>query len=280
MLAGWIRGGAFAQHAQWQEAAERALVQYGRAGWPASTCIGHIAAASYLGPAPVDAAVERCRRLLDDAVDDLAAEAAVTTYLGGLYGMAADFGAAHELAARGRTLYETLGRAPALRRTCAPVEAALARLAGDAEQAAERLEAACSELVESGDTFHVATQAAELAADLVELGRTDAAESWCALAERHCDARDAEGAVLVLRARALLAADPERAREAVGRADETDALNLRAAVRVSLAAILAQVGRAADAAGTLEDARGLYLRKGNAAAAARLEDRGPRRRRG
>jgi DNA-binding SARP family transcriptional activator/tetratricopeptide (TPR) repeat protein len=279
MLAGWIRGGAFAQHAQWLEAAERALVQYGRAGWRASTCIGHIAAALYLGPVDVATAIDRSHRLLEDAVDDLAAEAAVTTYLGGLYGMAADFGAAHELAGRGRALYEMLGRAPALRTTCAPVEAGLARLEGDVAQAAERLEASCSELVESGDTFHVATQAAELVDDLIELGRTDAAKSWCAVAEHHCRPRDAEATVLVLRARARLAGDPELALEAAERADETDALNLRAAVRVSLAATLAQLGRDADATAALEHARELYLRKGNAAAAARLVDGGPRRRR-
>jgi DNA-binding SARP family transcriptional activator len=278
MLAGWIRGGAFAQHAQWLQDAERALVQYGRAGWPASTCIGHIAAASYLGPVDVETATHRCRRLLEDAVDDLAAEAAVTTYLGGLYGMAGDFGAAHELAGQGRALYETLGRAPSLRRTCAPIEAGIARCEGNVAQAAARLEASCSELVESGDTFHVATQAAELADDLVELGRVDAAESWCAVAERHCRPQDAEATVLVLRARARLAADPGLAREAVDRADGTDALNLRAAVRVSLAAILSRLAREGDAAVALEQARELYLRKGNAAAAARLVDGGRRRR--
>jgi DNA-binding SARP family transcriptional activator len=273
MLSGWIRGGALVQHADWQDAAERALAHYRRAGWLPSTCIGHIAAALYHGPTVAPTAIERCHALLDGAVDDLPAEAAVATHLGGLYAMTGDFGTAGQLLERGRSLYVELGRKPALRRTCNFVEAAAARLRGAPEAAAQLLEASCEELLASGDTFHLATQAAELADVLVELDRFDDAELWLRRADEHRHRRDVEGSILVLRARARLAGDPEVAREAATLAAETDALNLAASVQVVLAGLLERAGRRDESRHALDDARDLYRRKGNAAAEDQLARR-------
>lgn len=270
MLAGWARGGALARHAEWQELAERALTEYERAGWRASTCIGHIAAALYLGPAPASAAVERCRRLLAESVDDIAAEAGVTAHLGGLTAMLGDFAAAAELLDRSRALYAELGRTPAIRRTCDPIAAAAARLGGDLERAAALLERSCTELLEAGEVFHVVTQAAELADVLLDLGRVQEAEAWCEIAGRNHRPRDLDGSVRVARVRARLGADVEAAHDAVRLADETDALNLRAAARVALADVLSGTAEAAEA---LTAARDLYRRKENAAAVVRLDER-------
>jgi DNA-binding SARP family transcriptional activator len=270
MLSGWVRGGALVQHAEWQDAAERALTHYQHAGWRASTCIGHIAAALYHGPTAAPAAIERCHALLAGAVDDLPAEAAVATHLGGLYAMTGDFAMAGPLLERGRSIYAELGRKPALRRTCNFIEAAVGRLRGELDAVAQLLEGSCDELLSSGDTFHLATQAAELADVLVELDRLEAAELWLRRADEHRHARDIEGSIFVLRTRARLSGDLEPAVEAAELADGTDALNLAASVQVTLARLLGREGRRAESARALRTARDLYRRKGNAAAEARL----------
>lgn len=275
MLAGWARGGALARHAEWLDLAERALVEYERAGWRASTCIGHVAAALYLGPAPAGPAADRCRRLLDERVDDVAAEAAVTAHLGGLTAMLGDLAGAVDQLAHSRALYAELGWAPAIRRTCDPIEAWIARLSGDPERAAALLERSCTGSLAAGDVFHVVTQAAELADVLADLGRTGDARAWFDVAERHRRPGDRDGAICLARARARLELDADRGREAVALADETDALNLRAATRVALADVLARLGQPAEAADALDAARELYRLKGNAAAESRLQGRPP-----
>lgn len=272
MLTGWIRGGALVQHAAWQANAERALEEYRRAGWRGSTCIGHIAAALHLGPAPVPGAIDRCRALLDDA-GDLAAEAAVAAHVAGLFAMACDWSSAGDSIAKARSLYVELGRKPALRRTCNPIEAEIARLTGDLDRAARLLEGSCEQLLEAGETFHVATQAAELADILFELGQTDASQEWSARAEEHRQPGDVEATILVLRSRARLERSVELAHEAVQLAAGTDALNLQAATYVALADTLSRRRRRTDAACAIGTARDLYRRKANAAAEAGLERR-------
>jgi hypothetical protein len=138
---------------------------------------------------------------------------------------------------------------------------------------AQLLEASCDELLASGDTFHLATQAAELADVLVELDRFDAAELWLRRADEHRHARDVEGTIFVLRTRARLTGDTDLVREAAQLAAETDALNLAASVQVTLADVLERHGRRDDASRALHTARELYRKKGNAAAEARLERR-------
>jgi DNA-binding SARP family transcriptional activator len=275
MLAAWIRGGALAQHTQALDAAERALVEYQRAGLPASTCVGQIASALRLGPTPAARGIARCRALLTSAADDSPTQAAVAAHLGGLCGMTGDFDSARGHLAQARALYVELGRAPSIRWICNPIEAAVARLAGQLEDAAQLLEVSCRELLEAGDTFHVATQAAELADVLLELGRTEAAASWHAAAKEHRQPRDAEGAILLLATTARLTGDPAPAHEAAALAEETDALNLRASVQVTLAEVLARDGEQAGAERALANAQALYREKENAAAAARLEGRLP-----
>jgi DNA-binding SARP family transcriptional activator len=277
MATGWVRGGAFGQHAEWKKAAERALVHYQRAGWPTTTCIGHIAAALYLGPAPVPSAVEQCRSLRDAAVDDLAAEASVSAHLGGLYAMAGRFAEAAQLLSRAREIYSDLGLTPSLLLTCAPIEARVARLRDDLELAAETLTHSCRQLLGGHGGFHLATQAAELADVLCELERPDGAEEWCSVAEQHARADDLSGGVSVAIARTRLLARTGSTheavalgREAVSLADRTDELNLRAAARVALGDVLEL---SAEASAQFAAAVALYEAKGNAAATARLNRR-------
>ena len=277
MLAGWVRGGAFGLRAEWESAAEQALVHYRRAGWPATTCIGHIAAALYLGPTPAAIAIARCTQLLESGLEDLAGEASVSAHLGGLLAMTGDFlgGATHLERARG--LYTELGRRPALLATCAPIEAYVARLRGEPEEAADVYRRSCEELQRARSGFHLATQAADLADVLCELGHLKDAEKWCTTAEQHAraDVREGQLSFRIPRSR-LWARDgkmheaEEVARAAIRLADSTDDLNRRAATRLALVEVLELDGRARDAEPELQTAADLYRDKGNSAALDRL----------
>ncbi len=276
MLGGWVLGGAYARHAAWEEAAERALVHYRRGGWPASTCIGHIATALCQGPTPVATGIARCSELLEQEVDSLVGEAAVSAPLGWLYAMSEEFAEASKLLERARSIYLELGLRPSLLRTLLPTEARVALLNGDAVRAAALYQDICEELTEARGGFHLATQAAEFAAVLLDLERTDEAEMWCETAERHARADDLEGRVsaVIPRARLLaLAGRPDDAeslaREGVELAGLTDDLNRRAAVHLTLAHVLRQRG-SADADTETAAAAALYRQKGNTAAVHRL----------
>jgi DNA-binding SARP family transcriptional activator len=280
MLGGWVKGGALARHAAWEEAAEHALVHYSRAGWSGTTCVGHIAAALYLGPTPVHAAIRRCEELLAQGLEDQAGEASVSAHLGGLYGMAGRFAEARAFLEGARHTYTELGWTPALLRTCAPIEARVAWLSGGLESAAAIYVDTCTELRAQGGVFHLATLAAELASLLLELDRSVEAHEWCAEAERCARSEDVEGRACVRVARSKLLALGDRmeeaeivAREAVAIADETDELNLRAAARATLADVLDGGARSGEASTERGIARAEYEAKGNIAAVRRLEGR-------
>jgi DNA-binding SARP family transcriptional activator len=276
MLSGWVRGGAFGRHAEWLEAAERALVHYRSAGWPTATSIGHIAAALYFGPTPVPEAIARCRALIEGEHEDLSSEANLNAHLGGLEAMACDFDRAARSLARARAILSDLGRTTSLLVTCGPIEARVARLHGDLDEAARSYRTTCEALVASGGGFHLATQAAELADVLCELGRFEEAEEWASVAERNARASDRQGFTSMLIARSQLLAGTgdldeaeSRARAAIDLAELTDELNLRAHAHRSLARILDRRGTA-EAAEELASAAAEYDEKGNAAAASNL----------
>jgi DNA-binding SARP family transcriptional activator/tetratricopeptide (TPR) repeat protein len=277
MLAGWVRGGAYARHADWEDAAERALVHYRRTGWPVSTCIGHIATALYLGPTPVQAGIARCLTLLERDVSNLVEEASVSAPLGALHAMAGNFDEAERLLGRTRTVYTELGLGPSLLRTYSPFEARVARLRGDLDEAAAVYRRTCEQLVTAQGGFHLATLAAELADVLHELGRPVEAEEWCAVAERHARSYDVSAQVSTRIPRARLLADSGRleeseavVREATALVDGTDELNLQAAVHVAHADVLIARGRRDEAMAELVAAANDYEVKGNTAAADRL----------
>jgi len=277
MLSGWVHGGIYCRNAIWERSAEHALLHYRRAGSPPATCIGHIAAALYFGPTPASAAVARCSKLLEDEVDDLAREASVAAYLGGLHAMAARFDVAWSLLDRARGIYLDLGRPGAVARTCAQIEAATARLAGEPERAIAILDESCGVHRSMENWSHLGTQAAELADALAVVGRDGEAEEWLYLAESHSPPDDVSAQLSwrPVRARLLArAGEVDRAeavaREAVAIAEATDALNQRASALLALAECLVATGERAEASEAVDRALRLYDLKENAAAAARL----------
>jgi DNA-binding SARP family transcriptional activator/DNA polymerase III delta prime subunit len=272
MLAGWVRGGAQARHAEWQRAAEQALDHYRRAGWPAATCIGHIAAALYFGPTPVPAAIARCCTLLDEHAVDLAGRAHVSAYLGGLHAMAGEYEEAASLLDWVRSTYLELDRTRSLMLTCAPIEGRVAWLEGDCEAAIAIWQGNCEALLAADAGFHLATQGGDLADLLCRLGRKTDAERWCAIAERFTRPDDIQGQVCTRLPRSrllMLDQQPEEAMslatEAVAIANQTDETNLIAAAHLVLAGTLS----GADAAVERAAALAAYDAKGNVAAAIR-----------
>lgn len=269
LLSGWILGGAYGRHADWLAAAEAARTHYDRAGFPASTCISHVAAALHTGPTPVPAAIERCTQLLRE-VGDLPGEALVSAHLGGLYAMAEEFAESERLLRAAREILTEIGRTPSLVRTSGPLEARVAVLRGDLQAARQIYEATCEQLIAEGGRFHLSSQAAELAGVLLELGHVDDARTYTQLAEENARADDVDAQVKLSLAGAELAArggDAQAAHALALRArelaDTTDDPSLRAAPRVVLARLL-------DEPSELQAALELYEQKGNSAAARRV----------
>jgi DNA-binding SARP family transcriptional activator len=280
MLVAWVRGGALARHADSLDAAERALVHYRRAHWPSVTAIAQIASALYFGPTPVAAARVRCEELLAAELTDISREAAVSAYLGGILAMAGAFDESAGRIAHARAIFGELGRTPSLRTTCGPIEAAVARFAGDQAAAAGLALETCKALEAEHASYHLATEASALALDLAALDRMDEAQEWMAVAERHARTSDRQGWISTRIARSrLLALDGAGedalplAEEAVTLADATDELNLRAAARIARAEALLVRGEADAASADFDAARSEYARKQNVAAAAQRERR-------
>ena len=277
MLTGWVQGGMYCHNAVWEESAERALSHYRDAGFPTATCAGHIAAALYFGPTPAADGVVRCTGILDNEVEDRSGEANVLAHLAGLQAMLGKFDDARELLGDARQIYADLGQRTALVRTCAPLEAAAARLSNDAEKAAAILVASCTELRDMRNWSPLSTQAAELADALVAVGRVADAQTWVEVAAANASDGDASaqfswrssGARVLVRSQDVEQAE-QLAREALRMVDGTDALNQRAGVRLALAEVLAAAGRPTEAADTTAEALQLFKEKGNAAAAARV----------
>jgi len=278
MLTGWVHGGMYCHNAVWEESAERALRHYRDAGFPTATCVGHIAAALYYGPTPAPVGVDRCTELLEREVEDRSGEANVLAHLAGLQAMLQRFDDAMELLARARQTYADLGRPVAIARTCAPLEAAVARLGGDTDRAARILTESCEALREMRNWNHLSTQAPQLAEALCALGRLEDAQTWTDVAEAHALPDDASaqfswravGARLLARSGEVERAK-QLAQEALRIADGTDALNQRAGVRLALAEVFAAAVKPSEAAAATAEAQRLFEEKGNAAAVARVQ---------
>ncbi len=177
----FAHGSMLKMHRQSGDGAEHALTHYSRSGWPASTCLGLIAAALYYGPTPVVEAIRRCRKLLETA--ELGGEANVSAVLGGLEAMRGRFGEARRLVSKARSSYEELGQVSVAEANCGTIAAGIELLSGDAKAAVRLLRASCEVLELTGDRAYLATRAAELADALCLETCDDEAERWITIAE-------------------------------------------------------------------------------------------------
>jgi class 3 adenylate cyclase len=232
-----------------------------------------LARAAALGPMAADAAVERCRRILDEAVGDPFAEGVTANALAYLEGMRGRFDEARELTARSRTIFEELGlvmASAALDAWTGQVEL----LAGD-PAAAERVWRASYETLDRlGERGNLSTITAFLAEALGAQGADREAERLTEESEQTASTDDVVSQIAWRVTRAKLLArrrELERAerlaREAVARADETDWPSLRGAARAALGEVLL-AAESPNAAPVAREAIAIYEAKGNVVAAA------------
>jgi class 3 adenylate cyclase/tetratricopeptide (TPR) repeat protein len=276
LLAGYVHGGRHLRCKDQEEAAERALAAYRRAGWPAATCLGQLSSALYKGPTPAPEAAARCEALLAADAVGSAEEANVLVFFGGLLAMLGQFDAGRSAVAHARDAFDELGQV-GLAALCGEVAGAIEMLAGELE-AAERIFIESCELLRQArlDTT-LATCAGALSEAIYSQGRYAEADEWTRNAESAASDGDLDARLAWEPVRAKILArlgEHERAqrlaRTSVAAALGTDALNQRARALLDLAEVLRLGGHEPDAAEFVEQARRDYERKGNLAGAGRL----------
>jgi class 3 adenylate cyclase len=275
-LTAFLQGAFYCRNAAWEEASERAVTHYRRAGWSTASCLQGLAAALFYGPRPAAEGLARCDELVAREVTDRAGEAHVDVWRGALLALRGDFDEARGSVARAREAYEELGHPTTVAAACDFVRGFTEMLAGDAEAAESVLRASAETLEERGEWAHLATRAAEVADAIHAQGRHREAVEWTDVARRHSTADDvsAEFTWRSVRAKAVAAIGGLDEAEELGRAalalvDTTDALNQRADVRLNLSETLRLVGHSGEAAALAEDAAALYESKGNEVGARR-----------
>ena len=157
--------------------------------------------------------------------------------------------------------------------------AEISTLAGDHEDAANRLRVVCNWLEAIDDQAHLASYLPLLGRTLCLLSRFDEAEKLATRA-RALDEYDpmtqAYVCQVLARVRAQhgdLAEAEQLARKAVSESERTDSLRMQADALCDLGDVLAAAGRTDDAAAALEQALDRCRRKKNLALAKQVEDR-------
>jgi ATP/maltotriose-dependent transcriptional regulator MalT len=227
----------------------------------------------HYGPTPVPEAIDRCERYLAESSGNRSLEASVTGVLGGLRAMQGDFDRARSLHAHARSIYEELGQRFRLVNVSSLLAAEIEEFAGQTGAAVAILRNAFETVREMGAMSTTATIAAFLADALCLDGRLEEADEAARFSEEHAPASDVVTQVLwrSARARAVRAVEPETAqalaRHAAAAARQTDYPDLEGRALRSLAEVL---GPGDEQSSLLAEARRIYERKGNVAAAARL----------
>jgi tetratricopeptide (TPR) repeat protein len=275
LVVGFVEGSHRCRNKAWEDAAERALVHYDRAAWPAATPLGQLCAALYYGPTPARTASSRCEELLRDSMSDRAGRAQVLRYQAGLTAMSGDFDTARRLSDEARETFAELGQT-GLATHCSAVLGDIELLAGAADAARRSYEILCRFCEENGEHGMLSTYATDLAEALYRLGELEEADRWTSVSEAHRATDDigaqfasqAMRAKLLARRGAVDRAEP-LAKRAAALASTTDALNKRAAALLALADVLGLAGKAPESAEAARQALALYEQKGNTAAAKR-----------
>jgi class 3 adenylate cyclase/tetratricopeptide (TPR) repeat protein len=265
-----------------EAALERALTHARRMGdrRQEALILGMLALSALMGPTPVDEAVARCRRLITEAGGDRLVQANVARYLAVLEAMRGNFADAKALVGEARAIYEDLGMRLMGQTAISLAYGAIGLLAADYRAAGIQLRAGLDALEEMGDRGYLSSVAAFLAQALYGQGRLDEADELARMAQANAAPDDLWSQVLSRGTRAKVCAshgmheEAERhAREAVGLAAATDALDLHGNALVDLADTLVLAGRNDEAAASMADALRLYERKGNDVSAERARAR-------
>ncbi|MEP6909913.1 MAG: AAA family ATPase, partial [Actinomycetota bacterium] len=267
----WLKSEVYVNACHWGERAaalERALEHARRSGDAAEvgTIMSQLAQALYYGPTPVTEAIDRCEGYVAEHPENRSLEASMTGVLAGLTAMRGDFDEARRLQARAREIHEELGQRFRIAARSL-VGAEIEQLAGQPDEAVTILRWAHEALREMGATSIMSTTAAFLADALCLDGKHEEADEVSRISEEHAAAADVVTQVLWRTARARATGNEALAREALEMAKATDYPDLEARSLIALAEV---VGPGEEASVLLDDARTLYERKGNVAAAAKL----------
>jgi len=227
------------------------------------------------GPTPAPVAIERAEEVLAYGLVDRQAEAVALLTMAPLHAMSGDFDRARELATQGGELLRELGATVIAART-SDVSSRIELLAGDPEAAEARLRADFELLTAMDENYVRPNIAALLSKALLELGRTEEAEEFAALAAEIASPDDVEAQAVLraVQARILVArgrdADArELADEVLRLVSDTDAPVLRADSLLDIAEALES--SPVDRVGALEEARALYEQKRHLVGIARVE---------
>jgi class 3 adenylate cyclase/tetratricopeptide (TPR) repeat protein len=238
---------------------------------------GLLAQGAFWGPTPAPEGIRRCQELLAQANGNRRSELIALQSMAGLQAMDAQAEAATASVGQALALAGDMGenRVAALAREFAAIALALSGDPGGAEQ---QLRQGIRVLERQGESGMRSNLIADLAHVLHQLGRP-AEALQVAMASRAIAAHDDLFAQVRWRgaaARSLAGqgqvAEAERlAAEAVGIAEPTDVLSMRADALLDQAAVAAAAGRPGDARRSARAALALYQAKGNRPGAARAE---------
>ncbi len=267
--------------ARGEESLQRALVHARRAGdrRQEATILGQICFAAWVGPTPVPDAIALCESVLAESGGDPLIGASVARYLAPLEARLGRFTEAREFADRARAMYEEFGLTLLGQAATALAYGDVEILAGDYEAAERELRKGWLALEEIGERGYSSSIAAFLGRALYAQGRLDEAEEISLHAQERAAPDDLWTQALALGTRAKVLARRGShaqgellARDAVGRVELTDALELHGAMLLDRAEVLVLAGLDADAASCASTALELFERKGHVVASGRARD--------
>lgn len=233
--------------------------------------VDRLCTALLFGPTPALEGIQRCEELLVGSGANTLLEANVLCSLAGLQAIAGDLKTARASYGRARVIYEALGLRlliAGLTQITGPIEL----LAGNPDGAEAELRLGAEILSELGHSAGLAVQLGLLAEAAYAQGEREAADRWASRAEEATQPNELHPQLLwrSVRAKLLGGAGVDLAAEAVALVAPTDAVNLHADARATLATTLRAAGRETDAAVEAREALALYERKGNILAARAL----------
>jgi tetratricopeptide (TPR) repeat protein len=230
------------------------------------------------GPTPVGEVIGRCEELVAETTDRKT-EGTVSLALAVLCAMQGEFDRARALASRGSASLADLGRSVTAASTS--IEASLVEmLAGDLAAAERLLRRDDAALEAMGERYFRSTIVGLLALVILLRGDPTAALEQTLVCEMLADEDDVWSQALWRSVRARVIAGRGEIEEAlalvsgaVGMADGSADLDLRAGMRVDQGEVLLVAGRTAEAASAFHAAVELYEEKGNTVMAARVAER-------
>jgi tetratricopeptide (TPR) repeat protein len=236
-----------------------------------------LASSALWGPVPADQGIRRCEEILERTGGNRLVEANCHIRIAGLEGFRGRFAEARSRVASARVILAEIGLSYFLAHS-RDVAALIEMLAGDLPAAEAELRASYDELRAMGEKTFLSENTALLAQVLYRQGRYEAAECFTQISEevglgrRQAKAHWALPRAKVMARRGEIESAEKLALEAVSIWAERDLLLWHGEALLDLAEILTLAGRRSEAASCVQEALGLFERKGITPSAQRAEE--------